>query len=86
VSGKANDPNKKALMRGRFHWGGLGLVAAHGDLRSLRSLVEPGFTTWVLTPSAVRPNKKTLMRGRFYGAADGVRTRDNWNHNPGLYR
>ncbi len=22
----------------------------------------------------------------FFGAADGVRTHDNWNHNPGLYR
>lgn len=25
-------------------------------------------------------------RGLLYGVADGARTHDNWNHNPGLYR
>jgi hypothetical protein len=37
-----------------------------------------------------RQTKRKSPRARafcdLFGAADGVRTRDNWNHNPGLYR
>ena len=42
----------------------------------------------VLTKKA-HTKEKAPKNGAFhrdFGAADGVRTHDNWNHNPGLYR
>ena len=27
-----------------------------------------------------------IMKIKFIGVADGARTHDNWNHNPGLYQ
>ena len=28
----------------------------------------------------------TIVKNEAGGVADGIRTHDNWNHNPGLYR
>ena len=36
-------------------------------------------------PPAHRRNRKT-EEGKNFGVADGTRTHDNWNHNPGLYQ
>jgi hypothetical protein len=47
------------------------------------SLVEPGG----FSPPPAFPNEKATPWVAFsFGVADGVRTHDNWNHNPGLYR
>ncbi len=38
--------------------------------------------------SFIRPSRFTQGSGKsnLFGVADGTRTRDNWNHNPGLYQ
>gem|GEM_PF-3254646 len=47
------------------------------------SLVEP---TRVHTSTRPPKRKSPHKAGFLFGVADGVRTHDNWNHNPGLYR
>ena len=57
--------------------------------------LSPGFMAqWANNSGAalanlgtVRQSKEALTGELFiFGATDGVRTHDNWNHNPGLYR
>ena len=46
---------------------------------------RPAFLLTIRLPN-VLPYLLIFAKSLFFGVADGTRTRDNWNHNPGLYQ
>ena len=68
--------------------------APFGLRLALAALARPAQVHWTcwsnpsgFSPPSATPKQKTRTRRVLcFGVADGVRTHDNWNHNPGLYR
>ena len=66
------------------------LIEALKDRWDWRMLSANGWLRLSLVAGYVRRSPQTkksrTWRAFQFGVADGVRTHDNWNHNPGLYR
>ena len=68
------------MVRHYTHLAGLDLLA-HANAISVPAINRTNFAQ--SDPAAESSNSQPVEK---IGVADGIRTHNNWNHNPGLYR